>query len=60
VTEIATSTPLGKEDLAGSVVRIGAQWSVVKSSSPRGLTLWGKITDKAARIEVLDQYVAKK
>ena len=32
----------------------------VKSSSPGRLTLWGKITDKAARVEVLDQYIAKK
>jgi hypothetical protein len=60
VTEIATSPPLGKEDLSGSVVRIGAQWSVVKSGSPSGLILWGKITDQAVRVEVLDQYTAKK
>jgi hypothetical protein len=60
VTEIASSTPLGKEDLSGSVVRIGGQWSTVKSSSPNGLIVWGKITDKAARVEVLDQYLVKK
>jgi len=60
VTEIATTAPLGNEDLAGSVVRIGGQWSTVKSSSPSGLVVWGKITDKAPKVEVLDQYLAKK
>ena len=60
VTEVATSKPLAVEDFSGSVVRIGKQWSVVKSSSPTALTLWGKITDKAAKIEVLDRYVEKK
>jgi len=54
VTEIATAGDLGREDLSGSVVRIGAQWSVVKSGSPGGLTLWGRITDEAGRVEVLD------
>src|SRR6185295_6949616 len=58
VTEVATSGPVGAEivkgktrtleDLSGSVVRIGGQWSVVKSSSPTGLTIWGKISDEAA------------
>jgi hypothetical protein len=56
VTEITTSQAFGKEDLSGSVVRIGAQWSVIKSSGPRGLTVWGKITDKAPRFEILDHY----
>ena len=51
---------MGKEDLSGSVVRIGAQWSVVKSSSPGGLVVWGKITDKAGRVEVLDNYLTAK
>ncbi len=60
VTEIATTPTLDKEDLAGSVVRIGAQWSVVKSSSPGRLFFWGRITDEAAKVEVLDQYTAKK
>jgi hypothetical protein len=60
VTEIATGKPLGKEDLSASVVRIGAQWSIVKSSGPGGLTIWGKITDESARVEVLDHYAAKK
>ncbi|MGH7199992.1 MAG: hypothetical protein ACREJB_05265 [Planctomycetaceae bacterium] len=58
VTEIATSQALGTEGLSGSVVRIGGQWSVVKSSGPGGLTVWGKITDDAAKVEVLDEYVA--
>jgi hypothetical protein len=59
VTEIATSTALGKEDLSGSVVRIGGQWSVVKSSGPDRLIIWGKITDEAKEFEILDQYAAK-
>lgn len=57
VTEIATSKPLGSEDFSGSVVRIGKQWSVVKSSNP--LVLWGKLTDTAPKVEVLDRYVQK-
>ena len=60
VTEIATSAALAKEDYSGSPVRIGAQWSIVKSSGPSSLTVWGKITDKAAKVEILDHYVAKK
>src|SRR5262249_6301329 len=60
VTEVSTGKALGTKDLSGSVVRIGAQWSVIKSSGPKGLVVWGKITDKAARVEVLDEYVAKK
>jgi hypothetical protein len=60
VTEITTSQSLGDGDLAGGVVRIGAQWSVVKSSSAGRLLLWGRFTDEAAKFEVLDQYAAKK
>jgi hypothetical protein len=59
VTEIAMKS-LGSEDFSGSVIRIGKQWTVVKSSSPAGLTLWGKITDKATKVDVLDRYQAKK
>jgi hypothetical protein len=40
------------------VARIGAQWSVIKSSAPGRLSLWGKITDGAARVEILDHYAA--
>jgi hypothetical protein len=60
VTEITPSKALGKEDLSGGVVRIGAQWSVIKSSGPNSLIIWGKITDEATRVEVLDHYAAKK
>jgi hypothetical protein len=60
VTEIATTKPLGKEDLSGSVVRIGGQWSVIKASGPSSLIVWGKITDEASRVEVLDHYGPKK
>ncbi|MBX6313817.1 MAG: right-handed parallel beta-helix repeat-containing protein [Isosphaeraceae bacterium] len=60
VTEIATTKALGKEDLSGSVVRIGTQWSVIKSSGPSSLIIWGKITDEAAGFEILDHYIDKK
>jgi hypothetical protein len=59
VTEITTPKDLGKEVLPGSVVRIGGQWSVVQSSGANSLIIWGKITDEAARVEVLDNYAAK-
>lgn len=60
VTEIVISKALGKEDLSASVVRIGGQWSIVQSSGPGSLTIWGKITDKAARFEILDRYQTSK
>jgi hypothetical protein len=59
VTEITLGNDPGKEDFSGSVIRIGAQWSVIKSSGPGRLLIWGKITDEAARVEVLDHYLAK-
>lgn len=60
VTEIVTSQTLSKENLAGSVVRIGNQWSIVKSSDPSRLLIWGKITDEAPKVEILEDYTAKK
>jgi hypothetical protein len=60
VTEIGTSQDLGKEDLSGRVVRIGKQWSVVKSGGPRSLSVWGKITDEAARVQILEDYLSLK
>jgi hypothetical protein len=58
VTEIATNAALGKDHtLAGSVVRVGKQWSVVKSNGPNSLTVWGKITDEAPTVEFLADYV---
>jgi hypothetical protein len=59
VTDIAVSKDLGKEDLSGGVARIGSQWSVIQSSGPRRLSIWGRITDEAARAEILDHYLAK-
>jgi hypothetical protein len=59
VTEIATSRDFRKDDLAGSVVRVGKQWSVVKSNDAHSLVIWGQITDEAARVEVLDHYAAR-
>jgi len=59
VTEIGTSAALGKEHaLAGAVVRIGKQWSVVKSNGPSSLTIWGKFTGEAPQVELLDDYAA--
>lgn len=58
VTEISTNAGLGKDHtLAGSVVRVGKQWSVVKSNSPERLIVWGKITDEADKVEILDDYL---
>jgi parallel beta helix pectate lyase-like protein len=59
VTEIKTSKDFGKEDLAGSAVRVGGKWSVVKSSAPGSLVLWGKLPEQPANFEVLDYYVPK-
>ena len=57
VTEIGTNAALGKDHgLAGEVVRVGKQWSVVKSNGPNGLIIWGKITDEAAKVEILENY----
>jgi hypothetical protein len=59
VTEITTSQSFDTADLPDSVVRIGGQWSVIKSSGPSSLVVWGKITDESARADVLDHYVAQ-
>lgn len=56
VTEISLGEGFGKEDLSGSVVRIGGKWSVVKASAPNKLTVWGKLTDGAPRVEILEDY----
>jgi hypothetical protein len=59
VTEIDTNADLAKDhELAGSVVRVGKQWSVVKSNSPGSLIIWGRITDEGAKVEILDHYGA--
>jgi hypothetical protein len=59
VTEIDTNADLAKDhELAGSVVRVGKQWSVVKSNSPVSLIIWGRITDEGAKVEILDHYGA--
>jgi hypothetical protein len=57
VTEIGTNAALGKDHaLAGEVVRVGKQWSVVKSNSANGLIVWGKITDEASKVDILANY----
>ena len=60
LTEIASNADLAKEDYSASIVRIGTQWSVAKASGPNSVPVWGKITDKAAKLEILDRYVGKK
>jgi hypothetical protein len=70
VTEIDTSTDLaamrsartifdtpGFDALGGAIVRVGQQWSVVKSTEANKLTVWGKITDEAATFDLLDEYI---
>jgi hypothetical protein len=58
-TDFLVGATVGKQDLSGSVVRIGKQWSVVKSSAPGSLVVWGKLTDDATKVELLDDYSAK-
>jgi hypothetical protein len=58
VTEFAVSGNLRREDLAGSAVRVGKQWSVVKSTGPGSVVVWGKMTDDALKLEILDHYLA--
>ena len=55
VTEIKVNEPMGGE-LAGRVIRIGEQWSIIKSSDETGLIVWGKIDDDAKTFEILDDY----
>lgn len=57
VTEVTVKADLGKDHLlAGIPVRIGGQWSVVKSNTGKTLTIWGKIIDEAGKVEFLDDY----
>ena len=56
VTEFTVAQDLSREKLAGSVVRIGGQWSIVKASQANGVVIWGRITDESARVDVLDDY----
>lgn len=57
VTELTVNESLGKDHaLEGSVVRIGKQWSIVKTNGLNSLTVWGKINDEAATVEVLSDY----
>lgn len=59
VTQIATGKPLPeKNELAGSAVRVGRQWSIVKSAGPKGLMVWGRVMDGDAKaFEILDSYL---
>jgi hypothetical protein len=61
VTEIGTNAALGKEHtLAGSVVRVGKQWSVAKSNGPNHLIVWGKTTEEGPNDEMFDHYLEAK
>jgi hypothetical protein len=58
VTEITTTgKELGADDLAGAAVCIGKQWSVIRSAEGNKLVIWGKITDEASTLKVLDHYL---
>src|SRR4029453_2874003 len=60
VTQIGTNASLGKDHvLAGSMVRVGKQWSVVKTNDSNSLVIWGKINDEAAKGGVLAAYKPK-
>ncbi len=56
VTEFNVSSDLTREKLASAVVRIGGQWSVVKASDSKSMTVWGRVTDDAKQIDVLSSY----
>jgi hypothetical protein len=49
---------ISKEKLAGSVVRIGKQWSIIRSNTDQGLVVWGRITDEGGKVETLEDYTA--
>ncbi len=55
-TEFTVGQELGREKLTASVVRIGGQWTIVKSAGPKNIVVWGRITDEAPRIDVLNSY----
>lgn len=59
VTEITTDRPWTDEDidLEGAPVRIGQQWSLVKSVEPDGIVVWGHVTDQAQTFKILDDYL---
>jgi len=60
VSELATTaSSRPAEDLTGSIVRIGAQWSVVKATGTGKLFIWGRITEQATKFEILDHYLDK-
>jgi len=49
------------DDLAGSIIRIGTQWTVVRSTAPGSLSVFGKLTDQQpappAKFEILERYL---
>ena len=47
---------LGDQDLAGRVIRIGEQWSVVKSNTAAQIVVWGELTDEAQSFTILGTY----
>jgi hypothetical protein len=58
VTVLSISSESGNITAPGSIVRIGKQWSVVKSGDPAGVVVWGRISDEATKVEVLSAYTA--
>ncbi|WP_428939765.1 right-handed parallel beta-helix repeat-containing protein [Fontivita pretiosa] len=57
----ATLRDRERSRLEGGVIRVGQQWSVIKSgptsANPKTIIVWGKVTDPATTFEILDHYV---
>ena len=47
---------LGDRDLAGRVIRIGKQWSVVQSNTASEIVVWGNLADDAPVFTILGTY----
>lgn len=43
-------------DLAGRVIRLGEQWSVIKSAGNGRAVVWGELTDRAGEVFILGTY----
>jgi hypothetical protein len=60
VTSFTVGKPIGEDEgyaIEAAPVRIGRQWSVIRSAGPDGLVVWGKVTDESKTFEVLDTYL---
>ena len=60
VTRFTTDESIGDDEgyaMEGAAVRVGRQWSVVRSAGPDGLVVWGNVTDASKTFEVLEEYL---